>query len=179
MTSEVTPHHIALTENEVLSYNTNCKVNPPLRTDKDRKSVIQGLKEGTIDCIATDHAPHLDQEKNREFDLAPFGINGLETAVPVLLKFLVSAKHISLMDLIEKLTVNPAKILRRNDIGRLSEGALADISIIDLELKKVINDDFFCSKSKNSPFMGKTLRGFPVMTIHNGKIVWRDAEIYP
>ncbi|MCP4652660.1 MAG: dihydroorotase [Candidatus Omnitrophica bacterium] len=179
VTSEVTPHHLALTETDVLGYNTNCKVNPPLRTEKDRKALIRGLKDGVIDCIATDHAPHLDQDKNREFDLAPFGINGLETAIPVLLDTLISAKHLSLLELLEKMTIAPAKILQNEDIGRLQAGTCADITVIDQHVTKEISRDFFLSKSKNSPYIGKKLKGFPVLTLYNGKVVWQDEKIYP
>ncbi len=178
VTAEVTPHHLTLTDIDVQGYNTNCKVNPPLRTEKDRKSLIKGLKDSTIDCIATDHAPHLEQEKNKEFDLAPFGITGLETALPLLLSELVEKKYLTLMELIEKMSINPAKILKNEAIGRLKEGTNADITVIDLEIQKTISDEFFLSKSKNSPFIGKKLKGFPVLTIYNGKIVWRDEETY-
>jgi len=178
VTAEVTPHHLTLTEKDIQGYNTNCKVNPPLRTEKDRKALIKGLKDGTIDCIATDHAPHLDQEKHREFDLAPFGVTGLETTVPVLLEALVEKEYFTLMELIEKMTLNPARILKNETIGRLKAGVNADITVIDLNIKKKITNDFFLSKSWNSPFMGKTLKGMPVLTIYNGKIVWQDEEIF-
>jgi dihydroorotase len=174
VSAEVTPHHLTLTEKDVIGYNTNCKVNPPLRTEKDRKALIKGLKDGTIDCIATDHAPHLDQEKAREFDIAPFGINGLETALPVLNTELISNKQFSVMELIEKMSFNPAKILGREDLGRLQEGATADITVIDLNKKQTITKDFFLSKSKNSPYIGRALKGFPVLTLYDGKIAWQD-----
>ncbi|MBN2406591.1 MAG: dihydroorotase [Elusimicrobia bacterium] len=176
VTAEVTPHHLVLTEEDVIDYNTNCKVNPPLRTRGDRAALISALRSGIIDCIATDHAPHLDQEKNQEFDLAPFGINGLETAFPALFTNLVDRKQLTLAELIEKLTIRPANILKRSDIGRIREGANADITVIDLNKKIDVGDDFFLSRSKNSPFIGKTLKGFPVLTIYNGRIAWHDKE---
>jgi dihydroorotase len=132
------------------------------------------LKDGTIDCIASDHAPHRDSEKIREFDLAPFGVIGLETALPLVITELVNKKHLSLIEAISKMTVKPAEIIGRKDLGRLSEGGNADVTVIDLKKKKKITPDFFASKSSNSPFIGKTLTGFAVMTIYNGRIVFNE-----
>lgn len=179
VTAEVTPHHLVLTEKDVLGYNTNCKVNPPLRTEPDRRALIKGLKAGIIDCIATDHAPHLNTEKNQEFDLAPFGLVGLETALPLLLDELVHKKVLSLTALIEKMSLNPARILKRKDMGRLQEGFSADVTVVDMKREKNIDNDFFISKSNNSPFIGRRLKGFSVLTFYQGKIVWQDAEVYP
>ncbi|MFC2091656.1 dihydroorotase [Elusimicrobiota bacterium] len=178
VTAEVTPHHLALSEEDVQGYNTNCKVNPPLRTSKDQKALIKGLKDGTIDCIATDHAPHLDQEKHREFDLAPFGINGLETSFSVLHETLIKTKHLTILELLEKLTVKPAQILGRSDMGLIYEGGDADIAVIDPKLQKEITPSFFLSKSMNSPYIGKTLCGFPVITLYRGRIVWKDEQVF-
>ncbi len=178
VTAEVTPHHLTLTDTDVYDYNTNCKVNPPLRTEKDRLALIKGLKTGIIDCIATDHAPHLEQDKNQEFDLAPFGINGLETAIASIITFIVEKKLLPLETLIEKITLNPAKILKNDTIGRLKEGLPANITVIDLKKEKIITNNFFLSKSKNSPYIGKKLKGFPVLTLYQGKTIWRDEEIY-
>ncbi|MFH1416178.1 MAG: dihydroorotase [Elusimicrobiota bacterium] len=177
VTAEATPHHLTLTEEDVRGYNTNCKVNPPLRKEKDRIALIQGLKDGIIDCIATDHAPHLDQEKYREFDLAPFGVNGLETAFPVLYTELVLKGIFTLSQLVEKMSLNPAGILNNKDIGRLTEGGTADISVVDLKAEQKITPGFFISKSMNSPYLGRTLTGFPVMTIYRGRTVWRNDKV--
>ncbi len=176
VTAEVTPHHLIFTDKLVEGYNTNAKVNPPLRSAEDKFALIAGLRDGTIDCIASDHAPHLDTEKNKEFDFAPFGVIGLETTVPAVLTELVEKKEISLVEAIEKMTVNPAKVIGKSDIGRISEGFTADVTVIDLKKKKKITPDFFASKSANSPFIGKSLTGFPVLTIFNGKVVFEDLK---
>ena len=178
VTAEVTPHHLTLTQEAVRGYDTNCKVNPPLRTEKDRKALIKGLKDGTIDCIATDHAPHLNTEKTVEFDLAPFGINGLETAVALLMVELVEKKELTMSQLIEKMSLNPAKILQRDDLGRLAEGLPADITVVDPEAERKIDRDFFVSISNNSPFKGSVLKGFPVLTLAGGRVVWKDEKVY-
>ncbi|MFW6134526.1 MAG: dihydroorotase [Elusimicrobiota bacterium] len=177
ITSEVCPHHLILTENDVIGYDTNCKVNPPLRTHQDRKALIKALKSGIIDCVATDHAPHLDVEKSREFELAPYGINGLETALPSLLTELVEKNHLAFLELIERMSLRPAEILKRKDLGRLKQGARADITVIDRKKEIKITPQFFLSKSKNSPMLGRKLKGFPVLTIYGGKIAWHAQEI--
>jgi len=177
ITAEVTPHHLVFTEEDVAGYNTNCKVNPPLRTKKDNTALIQALKKGVIDCIATDHAPHLDVEKEREFFLAPFGINGLETAFPLLYTELVAKKKLTLPQLAQKMTVNPAKILGKNGLGIIKQDMEADLTVIDETLEKTITNDFFLSKSRNSPCIGRKLKGFPVLTIYGGNIAWKDKEI--
>jgi len=176
VTCEVTPHHISLTEENVIGYDTNCKMNPPLRTEKDRRALIRGVKDGTIDVISTDHAPHLDTEKEREFDLAPFGVIGLETALSIVLEFLYRKREISLSDVFKIMSLNPARILKNDDIGRIQVGKLADIVVIDLDKECLITKDFFVSKSKNSPYIGKKLRGFPVLTICGARIVWKSKD---
>jgi dihydroorotase len=137
VTSEATPHHFTLTDEEVRSFDTDTKVNPPLRTEEDVKAVKQGLREGVIDAIATDHAPHSFEEKNVEYDYAPFGIVGLETALPLVLTELVGKKVLSLKKAIAKLTINPAKILGI-DKGTLARGKDADVTIIDLKKEIIV-----------------------------------------
>lgn len=173
---EVTPHHFSLTDEAIKknSYNTNFKINPPLRTEDDIKALIYGLADGTIDCIASDHAPHLDEEKQQEFKVAPSGIIGLETTLPLVITNLVHKKVLTLSQAIKKLTSNPAKIFNLNK-GTLSVGSDADITIIDLIKTKVIEK--FYSKSKNSPFVGMKLTGFADTTIVAGKVVMTGGKI--
>jgi dihydroorotase len=175
VTCETAPHYFSLSEEGVRGYNTNTKVNPPLRTKDDIEALCEGLADGTIDCIASDHAPHLDEEKDVEYNMAPFGIIGLETMVPLILTNLVSKKILSLSQAIAKLTVNPASILGLEK-GTLSIGSDADLTIIDLNLKKKIGSQF-TSQSKNSPFIGMELQGFPVATIVGGKVVMKDGKL--
>ena len=168
VTAETCPHYFSLTEEAVRGYNTLAKMNPPLRTVDDVAAVKQGLKDGTLDVIATDHAPHAMDEKSGEFDYAPFGIVGLETALGLTLK-LVHEDVLSLTEAIRKLSVNPALILKL-DKGTLSTGADADITIIDLNEDWTVAASQFKSKSKNTPFDGWKLRGKAVHTIVGGKI---------
>jgi len=168
VTAETCPHYFSLTEEAVRGYNTLAKMNPPLRTVDDVAAVKQGLKDGTLDVIATDHAPHAMDEKSGEFDYAPFGIVGLETALGLTLK-LVHEDVLSLTEAIRKLSVNPALILKL-DKGTLSAGADADITIIDLNEDWTVAASQFKSKSKNTPFDGWKLRGKAVHTIVGGKI---------
>ncbi len=178
VTAEVTPHHLTFTEEDVIGYDTNFKMKPPLRTQEDIKALINGLKDGTIDCIATDHAPHLNVEKNREFALAPFGITGLETAFGALYTFLVDKKSISFSDLVASLTVKPASILKQENLGKIEKGSPADITVIDTEKEIQITEDFFISKSKNSPYLGKKLKGLPVLTLAEGKIAYKNESVF-
>ncbi|MDA7857917.1 dihydroorotase [bacterium] len=172
---EVTPHHFSLSDEDVRGYNTNTKINPPLRTKDDIKALLGGLADNTINCIASDHAPHLDVEKDNEYDAAPFGIIGLETALPLIITNLVHKKVLTLNQAIAKLTCNPAKILKLNK-GSIKIGDDADITIIDLNLEKITTKDF-ASKSRNSPFIGKKLKGFAVATIVAGQVIMKDGEI--
>jgi dihydroorotase len=172
ISAEVTPHHFTLTDEYLKDYDSNFKMNPPLRTTRDRDALLAGLADGTIDCIVSDHAPHCTHEKEVEFDLAPFGIIGLETELALALE-LAQKKLLTLSKLVEKFTVNPARLLRLNK-GTLSDGADADITIIDPELEWTYDVGKSASKSRNSPFNGWDLRGKAVMTIVDGKIVWRD-----
>lgn len=176
VTAEATPHHFTLTDEAVAGYNTSTKVNPPLRTASDVEAIIAGLKDGTIDVIATDHAPHSTEEKDVEYNYAPFGMVGLETAVGLVMTELVAKGHLSLMEAIAKLSVNPAKVLGIGK-GTLKVGSQADITIIDPELTEIVSTTKFQSKGKNSPFDGWELKGLPITTIVNGKIVMRDREL--
>jgi dihydroorotase len=173
VTAETTPHYFTLTDQEVRTFDTNCKMNPPLRTQKDIAAIKKGLADGTIDVIATDHAPHSEQEKDVEFDNAPFGITGLETSLGLALQELVEEKVLTISQLVEKMSVNPARILGLNK-GRLAVGYDADITIIDLERKWIVRQEDFKSKSKNSPFIGRKLKGMAVLTISRGKIVYES-----
>lgn len=174
ITAETAPHYFTLTDEAIKTYNTNTKMNPPLRTKKDVQAIKQGLQDGTIDCIASDHAPHLEDEKNQEYELAPFGIIGLETMLPLIITELVDKKILTLREAIKKLTVNPARILGLNK-GTLSPGADADITIIDVKASRKIES--FESQSNNSPFIGYTLKGFAVYTIVGGRIRMAEGEL--
>jgi len=173
VTTEVTPHHFTLTDREVKSFDTNTKVNPPLRGEDDLEALKEGLKDGTVDVIATDHAPHLVEEKEKEYNAAPFGIIGLETALGLVIKELVQTGTLTLMGAIAKLTINPARILRINR-GLIKEGARANLTIFDLEKKWLVTEDEFFSKSQNSPFLGWELPGKVEWTIVGGKVVYQD-----
>jgi dihydroorotase len=174
VTCEVTPHHFALDETAVGDYDTDAKMNPPLRAKRDMQAMVKGMVDGTIDAIATDHAPHHCDEKCVEFSAAPFGVIGLETAVPVTLDRLVNKGKITLGRMIEMFTTGPAGILRL-DKGTLREGADADITVLDLDRRTTIEPETFRSKSRNTPFRGWELRGAPVITIVAGNIV-HDAR---
>ncbi|MBM4404408.1 MAG: dihydroorotase [Candidatus Cloacimonetes bacterium] len=172
VTCEVTPHHLLLTEEACLTFDTNTKMKPPLRSEADRLACVQALADGLIDCIATDHAPHADYEKEREFDLAPFGIIGFESAFAVLYQDLVKPGHLTLERLIETLTSAPAKLLNLK-AGILAENSPADLCIIDLGDTVLIDSDSILSKSKNTPWLGQTLAGKVTHTICGGKITWQ------
>jgi len=172
VTAEVTPHHLFLTDTALESFDTNLKVNPPIRSEQDRKALIQAISEGWIDVIATDHAPHTPDEKDVELDQAPFGINGLETAVPLLLDKLVNKNILSLEKFIVMISTNPAKILGLKNKGKICVGADADLTLLNLHQEVVVDTNQFLSKSRNSPFNGWKLKGAPVMTIVGGKIVY-------
>ncbi|HHV71516.1 MAG TPA: dihydroorotase [Clostridia bacterium] len=173
VTAEVCPHHICLTEDAIMGYNTMAKVNPPLRTQADIDSIIAGLQDGTIDAIATDHAPHTSIDKAKDFVHAPFGISGLETAFSLAYTALVKTNCLTLPALITKMSLNPAKILGLKNKGRIALGADGDLTLIDLNKETIINPDNFESKGKNSPFAGKSVVGFPVVTIVGGKIIMK------
>lgn len=172
VTAEAAPHHFTLTDRAVAEYDTNAKMKPPLRSEADREAVRQGLRDGTIDIIATDHAPHSEDEKMVEFDLAPFGIVGLETALPLSLK-LVDDGVLTLDQMIAKLTHLPAAVINVQK-GRLNPGDAADILIFDADRKVTIDREKFRSKSANTPFSGWDLKGAVLYTIVNGNIVYSD-----
>lgn len=173
VTCEATPHHFSLTEEAVRSFNTNTKMNPPLRSSDDVEAIREGLRDGTIDAIATDHAPHSYDEKEVEFIRAPFGIVGLETAVGLALKFLVQGKVLSIMELVRKLSVNPRTILQLPQI-RIAEGEKANLTLIDEAAEWVVDVQKFRSKSKNSPFDGWKLRGKAIGIINNDCLLLVD-----
>ncbi|WP_088050104.1 dihydroorotase [Virgibacillus dakarensis] len=173
VTAEVTPHHLLLNETDIKTGDTNFKMNPPLRAKGDQKALFEGLLDGTIDFIATDHAPHTETEKAQGFQKAPFGIVGLETAFPLLYTQLVKTNKCSLTQLIDWLTVKPAAVFRL-PYGRMEEGAIADITLVDLEKASRINKRNFYSKGRNTPFQGWTVTGLPVMTIAKGKVVYKE-----
>jgi len=174
ITAEVTPHHFTLTDELVRSFDTNLKVNPPLRTQKDIDAVIKGLKDGTIDVIATDHAPHTVEEKEFEFDHAPFGLVGLETAVGLMVTKLINEKILSWPELVHKMSTAPARILNIPG-GTFDEGEPADITVIDPNYNWIVNPDDFKSLSKNTPFSGWQLQGKAVLTIVDGNIVYKQV----
>lgn len=167
--SEATPHHFSLTEEAVIKHGTLAKMNPPLRTEQDRQSIIRGLKDNTIDIIATDHAPHSADEKTKPITEAPSGIIGLETAFPLGVTNLVKEGHLSYMELLEKMTINPATMYHLN-CGYIAEGGPADLIIFN---ENTYTIDNFCSKSDNSPFKGESLKGEIQYTICDGKIVYK------
>jgi dihydroorotase len=171
ITCEVTPHHLLLTEAQATSYNTNTKMNPPLRTQEDVEAMAKGLADGSIDAIASDHAPHNANDKMLEFDRAPFGVVGSETAVSLVLDRFVRTAIIDLERLVQLMSVNPARILKL-DRGTLVRTAWADVTVLDLESPVEIRSEEFLSRSRNTPFEGLKLRGAPAMTIVKGRVVW-------
>jgi dihydroorotase len=179
VTCEVAPHHFTLTDDalaEPLAYDTNTKMNPPLRESRDRDAMLAGIADGSVDVIATDHAPHHYDEKNVEFDRAPFGIVGLETAVPLAFERLIHTGLIRLPRLIELMSLNPARILRVPG-GTLAPGAPADITVLAPDLRVTIDRARLRSRSKNTPFHGWTLRGGVAATLVAGRIVYANAEV--
>ncbi|MDR0352638.1 MAG: dihydroorotase [Opitutaceae bacterium] len=176
ITAEATPHHIALTDAALATYDTHFKMNPPVRTEEDRQAIIEGLRDGTIDIIATDHAPHTDYEKDREFDFAPNGIIGLETALPVVLDVLMRRSKFRLPKIIDLMTRRPAELLKLN-AGTLAEGAPADICLFDPAEKWVYDAKAGQSKSANSPWHNHPLSGRVKYTIVNGVLVYGNGKL--
>jgi dihydroorotase len=171
VTCEVAPHHFALTDDAVRGYDTNTKMNPPLRAGEDLEAVLEGLRDGTIDAIATDHAPHSFDEKEVEYHSAPFGIVGLETAVGLAISVLLSGHVLSLMQIVEKFSTNPRRILHLPEL-RIEQGAMANLTIFDPAAQWVVLPAQFKSKSRNTPFGGRTLTGRAVGIINNGHAYW-------
>ncbi len=174
VTCEVTPHHLLLTDRAVVEagFDAQFKMNPPLRAERDREALLAALNDGTVDAIASDHAPHTSDEKCFEFELAPFGILGLETTLAVCLEHLVRPGHLALGRLIELLTAGPARVLGLPG-GTLAPGSPADVTVIDLERRSTIEPKSFRSKSRNTPFGGWPVTGGAVLTIVGGKVVFR------
>ncbi len=178
VTAEVTPHHLILTDEEIgKEFNTNLRVNPPIRTEVDREAVIEGLLDGTIDCIASDHAPHTEEDKDAEFDKAPPGMIGLELTLGLIKTFLIDKGFLSWAEAIRKMSYVPARILNLPG-GTLADGSQADISIIDPDKTWTVKKNQFFSKSNNTPFIGQKLSGLVSATILAGNIVFdRNKEL--
>jgi dihydroorotase len=171
VTAEVTPHHLTLTDEAVIGYNTFCKVNPPIRSEEDREALIAALKDGSIDCIATDHAPHSTLEKDCEFSEASYGINGLETTFAALLPLVVNG-DISALRLVEALSTAPAKVARI-DGGTLAVGARADFVLLDPSTRWTVSRETLRSKSHNTPLLHQEVTGQVRMTVAGGQILWQ------
>lgn len=170
VTADATPHHFTLTEDAVVQYGTHAKMNPPLRAEEDRAAIVAGLVDGAIDAIASDHAPHTKASKEQEFFAAPFGVIGLETMLPLCVTQLIEKNLLTWPEAIRRLSMSPAKILNL-PVGHLSDGAPADVVVIDPKEERTITS--FSSKSQNSPFLGWTLRGFPAAVLVAGRVVLR------
>ncbi|MFD0588035.1 dihydroorotase [Paenibacillus sp. GCM10027627] len=174
VTAEVCPHHLLLSDEDIPGLDdANWKMNPPLRTPRDVKAVIEALEDGTIDMVVTDHAPHSAEEKGRGVDLAPFGIVGFETAFPLLYTKFVETGKWTLGFLLQRMSSDPSRVFRL-ETGKLEPGAPADLTIVDLESERAVDPTTFLSKSNNTPFGGWQLKGWPVATIVDGKIVWSE-----
>ncbi|GMK43011.1 dihydroorotase [Paenibacillus glycanilyticus] len=174
VTAEVCPHHLVLSDEDIPGFDSNWKMNPPLRTPRDVEAVIEALEDGTIDMIVTDHAPHSAEEKARGMQLAPFGIVGFETAFPLLYTKFVQTGKWTLGFLLDRMTADPARVFGL-PTGRIEEGAPADLTIVDLDSERAVDPSAFASKSNNTPFGGWKLQGWPVATIVDGKIVYNES----
>lgn len=175
VTAETCPHYFTLTDDAVRQYETSTKMNPPLRSAEDVAAIKAGLQDGTIDCIATDHAPHTEEEKNREFDLAPFGIIGLETMLGLVVTELIEPGLMTWPAAIAAMTAQPARVFNLVKRGVIAPGYHADITIVDPKKEYRFGPGDFLSKSRNSPFINRTLRGFPETTIVGGTVAWSAA----
>lgn len=175
VTCEVTPHHILLCDDDIPEVDCDFKMNPPLRENSDREAIIKALKDGTIDMIATDHAPHTQEEKSREIHCAPFGVVGLETCFPLLYTHLVLKNILTLSELVNLMTIKPASTFNLS-VGRLIEGVEADLTVIDEENAKIVDPNKFLSMGKNTPFKKWNLKGWPILTISRGKIVYQNGD---
>jgi dihydroorotase len=176
VTCEVAPHHFTLTDERLKGYDTNNKMNPPLREERDRAAMLDGIRDGSVDVIATDHAPHHADEKALEFDRAPFGIVGLESAVPLCFDRLVHAGVVTLPRLVELLSVNPAKILGIPG-GTITEGGVADLTVLAPDAPVTFAASSWRTKSKNTPFDGWTLKGAAVATIVGGRVLFVNGAV--
>ncbi|MBP3952100.1 dihydroorotase [Bacillus suaedae] len=176
VTAEVTPHHLLLCEDDIEGVDPNFKMNPPLRSKEDQDALWEGLLDGTIDFIATDHAPHTEEEKSVGIERAPFGIVGLETAFPLLYTHFVKTERITLKQLVDWLSIKPANTFGLAS-GSLEEGAAADVTIIDLDEERKIDKEKFESKGKNTPFNGWVCQGWPIYTFVDGKLVWEKGQV--
>lgn len=176
VTAEATPHHLLLTDEAVRGYDTNTKVNPPLRTEQDRQALLEGLKSGVIDCVATDHAPHAQQDKEVEFAYAANGIVGLETAIPLIWTNLVKKDLLNVEEFVTIMSRRPAEILQI-DKGTLQPGKMADVLILNPKAEKTVQPKAFYSKGKNTPFGGMVLTGWPEMVIKQGKVVYQEEKL--
>jgi len=177
VTAEVTPHHLVLTEDDIIGRDPNFKMNPPLRSEADRQALLAGLQDGTIDCIATDHAPHAAEEKALGIERAPFGITGFETAFPLLYTKLVEPGIFTLNQLFDWMSRKPADLFDL-PFGRIEIGAPADLVLLDLETVRTVQPDQFLSKGKNTPFAGAALTGYPVLTFVGGEIVFKGEKAH-
>jgi dihydroorotase len=173
VTAEVCPHHLLLCEEDIPSMDANWKMNPPLRSRRDMEACIEAIEDGTIDILITDHAPHSEEEKARGMNLAPFGIVGFETAFPLLYTRFVLTGRWTLAFLLERMTSKPAEVFKLTS-GRIEIGADADLTIIDLDQEKAVDPTTFASKSRNTPFTGWKLKGWPKLTMVAGSIVWSE-----
>lgn len=180
ITAEACPHHFSLTDQAVADsgYDTATKVNPPLRTARDVEAVKRGLADGTIDCIATDHAPHAAEEKDVEYQFAPFGMVGFETALALTFTELVEPGHITLMRAVECLSTAPARIFKLEDCGTLRPGSRADVTVFDTQREWVVDRERLLSRGKNTPFHGRRLKGLPVLTVVEGRIVHNALRVH-
>ncbi|KOA81259.1 dihydroorotase [Bacillus altitudinis] len=176
VTAEVSPHHLLLCDEDIPGLDTNYKMNPPLRGAEDREALIEGLLDGTIDFIATDHAPHTEEEKNETMQRAPFGIVGLETAFPLLYTRFVKTGEWTLKELVDYMTIKPAEAFAL-PYGKLEEGQIADITLIDLNKEMAIDKKSFLSKGQNTPFDKLNVSGWPVMTLASGKVVYEEGRL--
>ena len=172
VTAETCPHYYAVTDEIIRTYDTNTKVNPPIREEIDKQAILEGLKDGTLDCIVTDHAPHHADDKNVEYNQAAFGISGIETSFGFAIRYLYKAGVLSLNEIADKMSYNPAQILGLEG-GEIKEGGVADLMIADLDETWTIDPDHFVSKGKNNPFKGMQLQGVVKYTIVDGEIKYQ------
>ncbi|HIZ63444.1 MAG TPA: dihydroorotase [Firmicutes bacterium] len=176
VTAETCPHYFTLTDEVIATFDTNTKVNPPIREEKDRLAIIEGLKDGTLDCIVTDHAPHHEDDKNVEYNLAAFGISGLETSFALSYTRLVKGGALTLCELADKMSAAPARVLGLEG-GAIEEGAVADLTIADLNEKWTIDPKDFVSKGKNTPFAGREVYGKVKYTLVDGEVKYREENV--